>query len=255
MITQSHIHPTNRPHLSAIPALLLALAFAALPSTTLAQDTVRVAWNANPESDIAGYKVYLGTESGHYSQIQNVGNQATAVLSSPSPSTTYYCAVQAYNTAALESELSAEISFTTQATPGNFNVWASAAGLSGAAAAPDAMPFNDGVSNLLKFAFNLNATRPDMRVLTQGTGTAGLPVFTLNRNGSQAEFTVEFLRRTDGGLLYAPVVSPDLTAYEPMTGTSTVTPINASWERVILRMPCNLTITPKLFGMVEVTMP
>jgi len=242
-------------HLTAIPVVMLALALPMMTSTAQAQTAVTLVWDANPETNIAGYKVYLGTSSGSYPQIQNVGNTTSTVLSGLIPATTYYCALQSYNTAGLFSELSNEISFTTQTTAGLFNTWATTRGLNGSAAAPAAMPFNDGVPNLLKYAFNLNAAGPDVRVLAKGTGTAGLPVFALERSGSQTSFKVEFLRRKNTGLVYSPKISTTMVAYEPMTGTTTVTAINDQWERVIIEKPCNLAITPKLFGRVEVTLP
>ncbi len=34
---------------------------------------VKLAWDANPEPDIAGYEVHYGTEKGAYSSIASVG--------------------------------------------------------------------------------------------------------------------------------------------------------------------------------------
>ena len=168
---------------------------------------------------------------------------------------TYYCTVQAYNRAGLVSELSSEISFSTQSPAVLINTWATVNGLSGSDADPAATPFNDGVANLLKFAFNLNATGPDTRVLVKGTGTAGLPVFALTHAGSSSWFTIEFLRRKTSGLIYTPKTSTDLQTYVPMIETPTVSAIDGEWERVVIQKPCNLATTPRLFGLVEVTLP
>lgn len=223
----------------------------ALASSARAQNSVSVAWGANPEPDVAGYVVYLGTTSGVYPTIQDVGNTTTHVFSGLSSGTVYYCALQAYNTAGLMSELSDEISFTLQGSTEAFDSWAVAGSLSGSAAAPSAIPFHDGVPNVLKFAFNMNPGAADVRTLVKGTGTAGLPAYTLN--GS--EFTVEFLRRKDSGLVYRPKFSTNLGVYQTMTETPAVTDINAIWERVVIRKAVNTAATPKLFGTVEVTMP
>ena len=40
-----------------------------------------------------------------------------------------------------------------------------------------------------------------------------------------------------------------------MTGTTTVTPINDQWERVLVQEPCNPATTPRCFGIVEVSLP
>jgi len=217
--------------------------------------TVNVAWDTNPEPNIAGYRVFLGGASGNLAQIQDVGLTTTASLSSLAPATTYYCAVQAYDTLGMASALSGEITFTTPSAAVLFNTWASGSGLSGAIAAPTAMPYNDGVSNLLKYAFNLTASGPDLRVLDVGTGTAGLSAFTLNQSGTQTWFQVDFLRRKNCGLVYVPTLTTDLQTYTTMTAAPTVTDIDAEWERVSIQQPCDLTSTPKLFGRVEVTLP
>ena len=183
-----------------------------------------------------------------------MGNVTSYDLSSLSPSTNYFCALQAYNSSGLMSDLSPEISFTLQTATNPVSTWASAAGLTGASTLPGAMPFHDGVCNLLKFAFNMNPAGPDTRTLVKGTGTAGLPAFTLDRSGAET-FTVEFLRRKDGALVYTPKRSTNLGSFVPMTGTTTVTSIDATWERVVVKEAINTSTTPKLFGIVEVTMP
>jgi hypothetical protein len=40
-----------------------------------------------------------------------------------------------------------------------------------------------------------------------------------------------------------------------MSGITTKTHINDEWERVVMQMSCDPETTPKLFGMVEVTLP
>ena len=66
-------------------------------------------WNANPEVNIAGYKLHYGTASGSYDQVVDVGNVITLTISNLSHSTTYFFTLSAYNTAGLEGALSAEV--------------------------------------------------------------------------------------------------------------------------------------------------
>jgi hypothetical protein len=249
-------NPGRRTAACFVRSILAILAIAFSPAGTATSPApVVVLWDTNPESDIAGYTFYLGTGSGNYSQILNVGNSTTTTLADLSPGTTYFCAVQAYNTAGLTSALSTEISFVTPEIGTAYSQWAAASGLSGPAAAAMAQPFSDGVPNLMKYACNLNATGPDRTVLARGVGTAGLPVFALEGSGSQSRFTVEYLRRKDGGLVYTPMVSSDLVNFAPMTGSTFVTNIDGDWERVVLQMPCDPEASPSLFGRVEVTLP
>jgi hypothetical protein len=353
---------------------LFALMFILPATLALGQRSMKVVWNPNPETDIAGYMVHLGTQSGISTKIIDVGNVSGHVFTGLVPATTYFCAVQAYNRGGVTSQLSEEISFTTNppgpeitvkdsaeagladgigivlfdpvsleesgtektftltnrgtvdltdlvitidgpnagdfsvstfsvstlepdasttftigyqpsaagtrnasvhiasndvdeasfdisfagtagTAYGLFNNWVGGAGLSGSAAAANAIPFHDGVPNLLKFAFNLNANGADVRQLARGVGIAGLPTCTLEASGGQKLFKVEFLQRKSSGLTYTPKISSDLTGFRPMTGTTTKTRINDEWERVVMQMPCDPAITPKLFGMVEVTLP
>ena len=56
-------------------------------------------------------------------------------------------------------------------SPGSaYDSWISSAGISGDDAERDATPKNDGVANILKFAFNLSPNIPDVRRLIPGQG-------------------------------------------------------------------------------------
>ena len=81
-----------------------------LPAADAAQ--VTLAWDANPEPDIAGYKLYYGTSSGTYGQPQDAGNSTTATISDLAEGTTYYLAVTAYDSSGLESSFSEEVVHT-----------------------------------------------------------------------------------------------------------------------------------------------
>jgi hypothetical protein len=251
--TQANTNPHHRRN-RCLSTLLAAitLVMPMLAGTASALQSVNVKWNANPETDIAGYTLYLGTKSGFYSTTLNVVSGTSATLSGLSFATTYYAAVQAYNTAGVTSELSDEISFMIP-PPEFYADWSARAGLTGANAAPGAMPFNDGVPNLLKYAFNMNGSGPDRTVLASGTGNSGLAVFTMGRNGDQAVVRVEYVRLKASEVLYTPKISTDLKTYVPMTGTITVTSIDPSWERMVIEKPVDLAKTPRLFGIVEVS--
>jgi hypothetical protein len=125
--------------------------------------------------------------------------------------------------------------------------------LSGINATPTATPFNDKVSNLLKFAFNMNASGPDVRVLATD-GVAGLPQVTLDRSGAQPVLRLQFLRRKSSGLIYTPQRSSNLGDFVEMTGTQTVTSIDSQWERVSISEPVS-SATPSSFARVQVSLP
>jgi hypothetical protein len=68
-----------------------------------------VTWAANAETDLAGYKLYVGTTSGVYSRIVDVGKVTSYVISLPK-GVTYFFALTAYDNAGNESGRSAELS-------------------------------------------------------------------------------------------------------------------------------------------------
>lgn len=110
------------------------------------------------------------------------------------------------------------------------------------------------MANLLKYAFNMNLTAPDVRVLTPATGTAGLPGFTIPSAGT---FRCEFIRRINSGVIYTPKKSSTLGAasWSAFVSTPTITPIDATWERVVYLESFTAGTTPQLFGSVEVLLP
>src|SRR5689334_25383635 len=56
---------------------LAAFALLLFFSGTAHAQTVKLAWNANTETDLAGYRVYYGTAPGVYTDNINVGNVTT----------------------------------------------------------------------------------------------------------------------------------------------------------------------------------
>lgn len=76
--------------------------------------SIKIAWNANQESDLSGYKVYYGASSGNYGSPVDVGNVTTHELTRLNAGEVYYIALTAYDTSANESAKSAEIYGTAE---------------------------------------------------------------------------------------------------------------------------------------------
>ena len=74
---------------------------------------VGLAWDANSEPDLAGYKIYYGTASGNYSHSVDVGNITQYTLAGLSEGVTYYLAATAYDADDNESAYSVELVHTT----------------------------------------------------------------------------------------------------------------------------------------------
>jgi hypothetical protein len=72
---------------------------------------ITLAWDANPEPDIAGYTLYWGLESGVYTGQHNT-EQITYTVPDLFSGLTYYFTVSAYNTSALEGPYSEEVIYS-----------------------------------------------------------------------------------------------------------------------------------------------
>ena len=83
-------------------AALLALAF-----TAYAAD-VTLQWDANTESDLAGYRVYQGNggDLGTFTRVQEIAAPTTSATIKGLDNTSHSFAVTAYNTAGMESAYS-----------------------------------------------------------------------------------------------------------------------------------------------------
>ena len=71
-----------------------------------------VSWNANTESDLAGYRIYVGTKSGSYGVVGpfEVTNRTSFTIANLPTGTTYFFAVSAFDKSGNESAKSAEVS-------------------------------------------------------------------------------------------------------------------------------------------------
>jgi hypothetical protein len=69
--------------------------------------TATVTWAANNETDLAGYKLYVGTVSGVYNKTIDVGNRTSYAITLPK-GVTYFFAVTAYDKSGNESRHSGE---------------------------------------------------------------------------------------------------------------------------------------------------
>lgn len=79
-----------------------------------AQLTVRVAWDPNPESNIAGYRIYHGIQGTTQTNVIDVGFAVSGAVSNLNFSTPYWFYVTAYNVHALESDPSAVLTYRTR---------------------------------------------------------------------------------------------------------------------------------------------
>jgi hypothetical protein len=112
---------------NSIILILLVVAMCLLTGrTTCFAESVSLSWDANTESDLAGYKVYYkadfyslpfdGAGAIEGASPVDVYNMTTATISGIDPSRSYYFAVTAYNTSGIESSYSNIVSVPESAT-------------------------------------------------------------------------------------------------------------------------------------------
>lgn len=74
--------------------------------------SVSLAWDPNPESDLAGYRVHVGGTSHTYTQVIDVGRVTSFTVLDLTDGQSYFFAVTAYDIFANESGYSSEVSAT-----------------------------------------------------------------------------------------------------------------------------------------------
>ncbi|HEY0369972.1 MAG TPA: fibronectin type III domain-containing protein [Chthoniobacterales bacterium] len=99
------------------PFLLLVALAATIATTARGVQSVNLAWDPSPSSDVAGYLVQFGTESGNYTQSVDVGSVSAATVPGLTDGTNYYFAVSAYDSNATTSDPSNEVAYLTSGTP------------------------------------------------------------------------------------------------------------------------------------------
>src|SRR6476659_5425405 len=86
-----------------VPArFVTALALVLVPSVAFAGQVI-LAWDANTEPHLAGYKVYYGNAGGTYTANIDVGNVTTYTVTGLQDGLQYFFAVTAYGTTTSQS--------------------------------------------------------------------------------------------------------------------------------------------------------
>lgn len=81
---------------------------------------VHFAWDASSDPDVAGYKIYAGSESGFYDDPNSpldVGNILDAIYTLDDPTGNFYFALTVYNTSDEESAFSNELTLFLETLP------------------------------------------------------------------------------------------------------------------------------------------
>jgi hypothetical protein len=99
--------------LSGLLLLLLAILSLLVPAAHAGQ--VTVAWDPNPEPEVAGYKIYYGTSPGSYTASLDAGSATSILISGLQDGATYFFSAVAYDASNNESGFSNEITYAVPA--------------------------------------------------------------------------------------------------------------------------------------------
>ena len=95
-------------HAVTLSAVLLACLFLGFAVTPAHAQQVQLTWdaplqtNGTPIPNLAGYKLYYGSQSGQYPTMISVGMKTTYTVTNLSAGRTYYFAAKAYNSTGTE---------------------------------------------------------------------------------------------------------------------------------------------------------
>ncbi len=89
----------------------------ALGAGSILQRSITLAWDPSTDLAVVGYRLYVGSASGTYTTVLDVGNATTATVPGLAVGATYYFAVTAYDALGVESPYSGEISYVVPPPP------------------------------------------------------------------------------------------------------------------------------------------
>src|SRR5688572_5965337 len=102
-----------------VSRVLSVCALVLLAASQAAAAQLALAWDANPEADVAGYIVEWGVGTSSYTNSVDVGKVTTWTLTTAVEGTTYSFRVVAYNTAGERSDPSTAVTGTATAISGD----------------------------------------------------------------------------------------------------------------------------------------
>jgi hypothetical protein len=226
--------------------------------TILNTGTAPLTLSGNPRVAVSGSGDFSVTNQPASADIAAGGSGSLTVRFTPTGSGPKSATLSIANNDGNENPFVIELTGTATTASALFtDTITSGTGLTGDDALPNATPFNDGVENLLKYAFNMNLAGPDASGLPPGTGTSGLPSITTPGDAPPGTLRFEFLRRKGSGLAYTPQKSTTLDdpSWSPITATPVVTSIDDQWERVVYTEAPDPVPAPACFGRVSVSLP
>jgi hypothetical protein len=167
---------------------------------------VGLAWDANTEPDLAGYKIYYGTASGSYSQSIDVGNTTQHTLTGLDEGVTYYLAATAYDTDNNESAYSVELVHTTAVSTHQITA---TAGANGSISPSGTLTVDPGSSRT--FTITADSNYHIHNVLVDGISVGAVSTYTFSNVTQNHAITASFVLDNQSPIADA---GPDQTTSE-----------------------------------------
>src|SRR5437879_4544234 len=94
-------------------SVLVVLSFAfCSTASTIGPSTITLAWDPSSDPSVVGYNLYYGTATRSYANEIAAGTQTSLSISNLVPGTTHYFAATTFTAGGLESDYSAEATYT-----------------------------------------------------------------------------------------------------------------------------------------------
>ena len=196
--------------------LRLAGVVLGMSSLSATAASANLKWNANPETDIASYRVSYGTSAGSHPTTINAGLATRTTITGLADGTKYYFVLTAISTSGQESETSDEISYQVPATtPLNQAPVADAKSVTTAedTAASVVLTATDADANPLTYAIvsgpakgTLSGTAPNL-TYTPAADVSGADSFTYKANDGSVDSNTATVSITINPVNDAPVAN------------------------------------------------
>jgi hypothetical protein len=241
----------------AAHVLLLGIGISALAQwPSLAADSISLAWDPSPGTNIAGYHLYYGVASGAYTNSVVIGAATNATISGLAAGQTYYFAAAAFDDAGLESDLSNEVLASTPAPrpPTDTAPWISAIAdqstVKNLSTAPIGFTIGDAETDAADLVLSATSSAPALLPVAaiQFAGADGNRTVRLNPAPGQVGQTFVTVCVSDGVLSSSTTFALTVTAAPAITlsttGNGTITP-DLSGQRLVIGRTYTVTATPQ----------
>lgn len=204
-------------HTRASIAVIFAVAM--LTATVARADSLTLAWDPNPEPEVVGYYVFIGTSSGVYSTVVDVGTATSYTFTATQPGTTYYMTVAAYVAGPIVGPHAPEVVATTGGGPtlSNPGTRSNSVGDSVALQLSASDPNGDAITFGAIGLPNGLSLNPSTGLISGTTTTAGTFTVSVTASDPSANITTQSFTWT---VVTTDTAAPTIALTSPTTGST-----------------------------------